>query len=568
MLERHTIRRVWRVVTAPFRHAVAESPATPEFQQVNAVCGIEPLRPELSGLRVRSPVRAPGRMACLLVNLRYRWRPSAEYRRRQAEMQELNRWLKRLPRKLGMLPPISYVDETAVFPLRFQPLLDGPNSQLSARGDVTRELGDLEAVARLHTVRTIQPRLPEPDPEYLLAFRPLLPRHYRQFLRHSLYLRLGAGLAAVVATIAGILWVSQIQQAEAIAAGRFHVARHAFQAELDSARAYGVDPRVLWPLEVRSRALNRLQAPSSLIPTRARARFYSAQERRYTTLLYVLRRLERQALRYWTWREGSAYAALVEATREANRMGLPETLPPVPSCQTPHCYRVAVGAQSGRAAWLGQTAATLRVYGAAVLASEDPAFTAGNELQEARTLHAILPGWATPPARLANLDGMYATAARPAEYARVGALAHLDVDALRTDLVRALPPRAVVVSVEEQELTCYDHGRAACRSPVSVDSVTPTGIFHIQAKQISLPALYWHRFGNRLVYRNGALPDWMPFSGGAALQGAPWRSVFGPGSDAFLPLYTPFTPGSVDLPPATARFVFGWVAVGTEVVVY
>jgi lipoprotein-anchoring transpeptidase ErfK/SrfK len=205
------------------------------------------------------------------------------------------------------------------------------------------------------------------------------------------------------------------------------------------------------------------------------------------------------------------------------------------------------------------------VYAAAVAAAPDPATAAGLYTQEARNLSAALPSRAAAPARIPGLDSLYASATTVAGYARVGALAHLDVDALNAQLVQMVPPRAVAVSTEEQSLTCYVRGRAVYHSPVTADTATPTGVFHIQAKQASVPVIYWGGFRR---YRSGTLPDWMPFSAGAALQGAPWRSVFGPGSDAFSPLYAPSTPGSVDLPPAAAQFVFGWASVGTEVVVY
>jgi lipoprotein-anchoring transpeptidase ErfK/SrfK len=126
----------------------------------------------------------------------------------------------------------------------------------------------------------------------------------------------------------------------------------------------------------------------------------------------------------------------------------------------------------------------------------------------------------------------------------------------------------VVVSLEDQQLTCYQHGRAVLQTPVTAGASTPTGIFHIQVKQLSISTVYWSHANAVSRYRLGTLPDWMAFSSGAALQAAPWRTVFGPGSDAILPLYAPSTPGSVDLPPAAAARVYRWTAVGTEVVVY
>lgn len=60
----------------------------------------------------------------------------------------------------------------------------------------------------------------------------------------------------------------------------------------------------------------------------------------------------------------------------------------------------------------------------------------------------------------------------------------------------------------------------------------------------------------------------MPFSGDAALQAAPWRLAFGPGSGGAVAAFAPDTPDSIDLPPAVADSLFHWATVGTEVVVY
>jgi hypothetical protein len=485
----------------------------------------------------------------------------------------MNRWLKGQSRQLPTLPPILfYGEEYDISPKRFRPTLDLEKLE----DPVFAPPGD--EVASLHAVRLLRPRLPGFKREDLLVSQPLLPRRYLDFFRSSLYPKLIVGLLGVAVAALGFLWEAQLQQAEAVAAGQFHLARHAFQAELDAAQAYGLDPGVLWPLQRQARRLDALQAPQGLI-SRARVRFFKERARDYRLLLRTVRRLEQRALRYWTWRESEASATLAESTDAAKRAGLSIGLPSPPTCGTPRCYRAAVSGQTARAAWLRQTVATIAVYEAAVLKSLDPVAAAGSELQKARSLSAVLPSWAIPPVRIANLDGMYATASNPADDARVGALAHLDADALQADLMRTLPGRAIAVSVEDQTVTLYQRGKAVYRSPVTADAATPTGIFHIQSKQISIPALYWNRTGLFYRYRYGSLPDWMPFSGPSvrgtpsgsgwvSLQGAPWRSVFGPGSDSVQLAYAPSTPGSVDLPPAAARFLFGWAAVGTEVVVY
>src|SRR5579884_1141067 len=75
----------------------------PELPQVNARAGTEPVRPELSGLRLHTPA-VPRRAARLLISLAYRWSPSPEHRRRQREMRLMNVRLRHSHHELEMPP--------------------------------------------------------------------------------------------------------------------------------------------------------------------------------------------------------------------------------------------------------------------------------------------------------------------------------------------------------------------------------------------------------------------------------------------------------------------------------
>ena len=450
MLVRRAIRGFRRYVGAPVRRARPPSLSPrhprqrPEFPQVNARVGIEPVRPELSGLRLHYPP-VPRRVTRLLIHLAYRWHPSGEYRKRQVEMRLMNQMLRLQKDDTSALPPIlSYTEQTDIAPVRVQPILD-PSAGDRPLRDLPRDLTDLESVERLRRPRVIQPRLSGPDPDYLLTYRPLLPRQYRHFLRYSPYPRVVAGVAAAVTAVGAFLWVSRLQQAEAVAAGRARVVRHTFEAQLVGARSYGLDARDLRALAARARGLGTLQKPVGLVTTRSDVQFYYQQVHAYAALLRDLHRLERRALRYWTWREGTTYAALVSAIRDGNNLGLEEARPAAPACSTPACYRRTVRSQAGMIAWLQQTGKTLRAYGGAIAVYPDPASAAGSVVQEADNLAAVVPR-TQPPVAMARFDGLYATASDSAGYAQAGSLAHLDRDALEASLVRALPERAITIT--------------------------------------------------------------------------------------------------------------------------
>lgn len=284
--------RVWRPTSLPHPPR-----ALPEFPQVNARSGAIRVRPELSGLRLpRAGV--PRRVTRLLIAIAYRWSPSEEYRRRQREMRLMNQWLRHRSRsqRLALPPPVlSYAEENDMAATRLQPM-GHASRENGAVGELPRDLTDLEAIERPRRPRLIEPRLRAPDPGNLLTSRPLLPRQYRDFLRHSRYPRAALGAAATVSAIGGFLWVSHIQGAERVAAGRVRVERTALDAQLSAAHRYGVDARDLQRLARRVHMLRIERRPSELIPSGAGLHFYLRQERAYAVLLQEVRSLEREAL--------------------------------------------------------------------------------------------------------------------------------------------------------------------------------------------------------------------------------------------------------------------------------
>lgn len=310
----------------------------PEFRQVNRHAGQEPLHPELSGLRLRKVDTAPQARGSL-VHLRYRWQPSIEFHRRQREIPGINRWLTRYLRRPAMLPPILlFPNDQEVSPRRHQPL-----TELS---DPTRDLHDLEKASRAVAPRTIQPRLTEVDPAYFGAYRHLLPRGYRRFLRASPYPRLVAGVMAALIITVAVLWQMRLREATAVAAGRLQVVRQVTGAEIVAARRYGVDNRWLLPLEARYRSLNTQAPGAGIVLTHSRLGVYQRQIHAYALLRHTLAEHERQAFRYWTWREGNAYAALIEANQYGGKPGVARALPPIPACATPRCFQRAIAQQS------------------------------------------------------------------------------------------------------------------------------------------------------------------------------------------------------------------------------
>lgn len=124
--------------------------------------------------------------------------------------------------------------------------------------------------------------------------------------------------------------------------------------------------------------------------------------------------------------------------------------------------------------------------------------------------------------------------------------------------------RYIEINISKQQLYVYQDSNIIFTSPLTSGAVgkglgTPTGLFSIYEKR-------------RNTYLNGAaygwdynlfVNYWMPFSGGVGLHDAPWRSVYG-GSD----YYWGGSHGCVNLPRATAAFIYDWSSIGTPVWVH
>lgn len=143
------------------------------------------------------------------------------------------------------------------------------------------------------------------------------------------------------------------------------------------------------------------------------------------------------------------------------------------------------------------------------------------------------------------------------------------------DFKAAMPMKVVVVYTSSQSLALYDHGHVILTSDVTTGGPgleTSLGVYHIYFK--ASPFTFHSPWppSSPYYYLPTDVQYWMPFDGGQGLHDASWRSNFGPGSN-FAPTdlgtgnYIQGTHGCVNLPLATAQFVWDWAPVGTAVVV-
>lgn len=119
----------------------------------------------------------------------------------------------------------------------------------------------------------------------------------------------------------------------------------------------------------------------------------------------------------------------------------------------------------------------------------------------------------------------------------------------------------IEINLSQQHLWVYQDHNVIYESPVTSGATgagfgTVTGLFSIQAKQTNR-----NLNGYAIGYNyNVFVQYWMPFYGNYGLHDASWRSSFG-GQD----FWRGGSHGCVNLPLATAAFLFDWSDVGTPV---
>lgn len=125
-------------------------------------------------------------------------------------------------------------------------------------------------------------------------------------------------------------------------------------------------------------------------------------------------------------------------------------------------------------------------------------------------------------------------------------------------------PKYIEINLSLQRLWAYENGQMVYSSPITSGATgaglgTVTGLFAIYYKTTNTylnGRSYGYNYNVHVNY-------WMPFYLGYGLHDAAWRSSFG-GSD----YYYNGSHGCVNLPDATATFIYAWSEVGTPVWVH
>jgi lipoprotein-anchoring transpeptidase ErfK/SrfK len=136
----------------------------------------------------------------------------------------------------------------------------------------------------------------------------------------------------------------------------------------------------------------------------------------------------------------------------------------------------------------------------------------------------------------------------------------------------ALAGKHISISLSRQRLRAWDGDHVVLSTPVTTGNPalpTPTGWYHIFYKTSPYTFVSPWPYGSEYWYPPSPVNWVMEFrAGGYFIHDAPWRSVFGRGSNSQLGTpgsnYTG-THGCVNVPTSAMRFLYSWAPVGTPV---
>jgi lipoprotein-anchoring transpeptidase ErfK/SrfK len=175
---------------------------------------------------------------------------------------------------------------------------------------------------------------------------------------------------------------------------------------------------------------------------------------------------------------------------------------------------------------------------------------------------------------VSSLTGKLSASSSLNDYEQVNGALLVQDKVLQDAMSQNLPAKAITISLTEQVLRAYDHGKQVFWSYVTTGRPgleTDPGYFKVYWK-VSPWTMHspWPR----------SSPNWYPdskvqmvmwFNGGDGIHDASWRSVYGPGTE--YPHYDPTgedvgTHGCVNVPYGNMVWLWNWTPTGTPVIVY
>ena len=183
----------------------------------------------------------------------------------------------------------------------------------------------------------------------------------------------------------------------------------------------------------------------------------------------------------------------------------------------------------------------------------------------------IIAGQAGQPMTRAELSRLYTLGVRSGEYG--GACTLPGWNTPPPPSVPTQHGRVILVSLSQQWLWAFEDGQLVFATPVATGREhlrTPTGVYQVLSKSADIVFHSPWPVGSPYYYTPEHINYALLFrAGGFYIHDAPWREVFGPGSESLH-----FTPsggletgshGCVNVPTVAGDWLYHWAQVGTSI---
>jgi lipoprotein-anchoring transpeptidase ErfK/SrfK len=193
------------------------------------------------------------------------------------------------------------------------------------------------------------------------------------------------------------------------------------------------------------------------------------------------------------------------------------------------------------------------------------------DMQTARTFQMDV---SIVDAHVQKLIGQLGTATTLTALEQVNGALMVQEKVLQDAMAQNLPAKGLVISLKDQTIRAYDHGKQVFWSYVTTGRPgleTDPGNFKVYSKNSPWTMHSPWPKGSPYWYPDSKVQMVMWFNGGDGIHDANWRSVYGPGTE--YPHYDPTgedngTHGCVNVPYRNMVWLWNWTPMGTPVIVY
>jgi lipoprotein-anchoring transpeptidase ErfK/SrfK len=213
-------------------------------------------------------------------------------------------------------------------------------------------------------------------------------------------------------------------------------------------------------------------------------------------------------------------------------------------------------------------------HGDVALAKTNAAAALSQVQGDLETAHRFQMDVSIVDTHVQKLAGQLSSASALTDLEQVNGALMVQDTVLQTAMTQSLPSKAITISLKEQVLRAYEHGKQVFWSYVTTGRPgleTDPGNFKVYSKNSPWTMHSPWPKGSPYWYPDSKVQMVMWFNGGDGIHDAYWRAYYGPGTE--YPHYDPYgedngTHGCVNVPFHNMTWLWNWTPMSTPVIVY